>query len=352
MRHQIDENFKSTLMALIQDPFIQSEAGVASLKTILKKPEAERNKELSHVLNESFKDIGLFLSRGRVPEHISKTLGVGGSPTHARLAGFQNYANETNIDTEWLRSFTVADVGPSFTKGEIVDWTNLVTWSEMKYGEEPKAVPLGKEAFAELEEKVYGTAVQLLLRWIETNNLYNINSAFTAIRAAWMTNNASIAYGLLSATAGLPANIVAASASLDDRSHALNLGQVALARANSNKGYGMTAFPTVYAYYAAEIDDIIQAIQNRGIGTNAGNTLVKKSIVFIPTLDSRITTTLNSATNAVLLVLPGLKNFWMKTKGFRSAEVMNVKNESVEIVAFDNFNGQAPAAQRQVVSLL
>ena len=167
-----------------------------------------------------------------------------------------------------------------------------------------------------------------------------------------MTNNADIAYGLLAATAGLPANITAASTSLDDRSAALNDGAIALARANKSKGFGMTARPTVLAYYAAEHDDIIQTIKTRTIGTTTGNILVKPNIIFIPTLNELITPTFNGTTKGVILVLPGLKNIWMKTKGFRSAEMVKVASETVEIYAFDNFNGQAPAVQRQVVDLL
>jgi len=339
-------------IAVLDRPFISTEAGWDKFK---KAVAAEDSKALRgfadgymHLHHKAF--VGMAL-----PESIEKSLGIGGNPTMPQIAAFFDWTNDLTIDMGWAASFDIVNAGVGVDGVQIMDWENNVTWSSLKDGEPIPFKPYGDEAYSVIREIRRGAALQFKKRWLETNNIHNINSGFKAIQVSNIAHKAGIAYPILGFdNTGTFAATTITATTVDAMIVGLNAAAVTLLTRNASSGFGLSPNTPLNFHYPASQKGFIDRVKNSIPGiTNGQGSVLSYNITFIPTFDATIGTAIGGKPVGHLW-LPGRKNIWLNTKPMAMNEKMDFDTATVKIAAEEYTNTNSVAnttAQHQIVNM-
>ena len=339
-------------MAVLDRPFINSEAGFDKFKKAVAAEDSTALKDFAngymHLHHKAF--VGMEL-----PEKVEKSLGIGGNPTMPQVASFFDWTNDLTVDVGWMASFDIVNAGVGVDGVQIMDWENNVTWSSLKDGEPIPFKPYGDEAYSVIREIRRGAALQFKKRWLETNNIHNINTGFKAIQMANMAHKAGIAYPILGFdNTGTFASQTITANTVDAFIVGLNAAAVTLLTRNASLGFGLSPSTPMNLHYPARQKGFIDRVKNAVSGiTNGQGSLVSYNITFIPTFDATISTQLGGF-DVGHLWIPGRKNIWLNTKPMAVNEKMDFDTATVKIAAEEYTNTNSVAnttGQHQIVDM-
>lgn len=308
--------------------------------------------ERAQIMSDFFEGIAL-AQAGQEPksERVQKNLQALGNFPAQRIGDYMSFANELTQDLKWMAAFTVATATASSL--DIVDFASFVTVNELGPSEKIELSKLGEEHIANMREKRFGTGIPILQRWLETNGVYTINTAITAMREAFITKQGNFAYALLAATAGVSTQTSAGS-TIADITLALNTATDALIAANANKGFNISPDVPILFYlrhkHKGAFDQVMR--QQEVTSTHPDYTDLRLTNMVVPvyTYNTNFPEQFGGK-NAGMLVLPNRKNIWANFKGLAMNQESDFSTSSLVVEALQYWNAQAPAAQRYIVNL-
>jgi len=338
-----------TVQAILNTPPISGEAGLEEFK----KQWTPGTPDDRRTLMSKFFDIIMDAQAGHTidSERVNKNLQALGTYPSVRVGDYASFGNELTQDMKWMPAFTIASANGAATV-DIIDFASNVVVNELQPTQKIELSKLGTDAIAKLAEKRFGAGVPMATRWLDTNGVYNINTAVEAIRNAFLTKQADFAYTLLAASAN--GTTTATAASVDAIIVALNSACLTLSNANDNKGFAITDdTPFLYYLNIAHKGLMTQVMNRMMVSTSADEfTNIKLTHMVMPiyTHNTNFPSQFGGK-NAGMLVLPGRKNVWVNFKANESNQETDFSSSSVVVQALQYWNAQAPAVQRQIVNL-
>jgi len=338
-----------TVQAILNTPPISSEAGLAEFR---KQWEAGTPDSRRLLMSKYFDSIMEAQAGHEIEsERVQKNLQALGTFPSVRVGDYASFGNELTQDMKWMPAFTLATANGASTV-DIIDFESFVTVKELQPTQKIELSQLGTDAIAKMAEKRFGAGVPMSVRWLETNGVYNLNTAVEAIRNAFLIKQANFAYALLAGSAN--GTTTATAATVDAIITALNSACLTLSTANANNGFAITDDTPFLFYLNIAHKGIMTQVMNRMmVSTSADEyTSIKLTHMVMPiyTHNSNMPSTF-AGKNAGMLVLPGRKNVWVNFKASESNQETDFSSSSIVVQALQYWNAQAPAAQRQIVNL-
>jgi hypothetical protein len=337
----------------IFNPFIKDVAGLEKFKADVKAALGQDKAAEARVKTKMFEAMGMFILAAKdydIPGFEQKNYPslTAGRRAATIVANYNSYNDELTQDTLWMSAFRFT--GTNAASIDIIDFTSAIVIKELADAEPIPLTQYGSDLKSNLKEKRWGSGIAFLNRWLETNELYQINDAVVALRIKFFDNKTTKAYAALGNTAYTTYTTTSAAATVDAVITAINTGAKTLLKRMSGKGFGVGVNAPLQGYCSMDHEDLVAQAFAKTRGTSGDNNVIRRVINMNFTFNSNFPVQFQSK-NALRLVFPGGKNLFVDFKAHAEKSEMDFKTDSTALYAQEYWNLQTSEDQIQTVNL-